>query len=709
MKNTMQLTAEQVKAIQEIDHNLQIIACAGSGKTEVITRRIANILKSKPDVKPENIVAFTFTNKAAESMKKRLENALKDCTGQINNMYVGTIHSFCRRILNIYTERFQEYKILDTVKSHLFVERYYNECGMTDLELDCYPRNIILFLECIDKMIDACKDSDMWTQEQRTVFDKYINCLYSHKYIDFSLMIFETLRQIDTNPVVKEYLSSIKYLIVDEYQDVNDLQESLIRRFAECGANICVVGDDDQTIYQFRGSNANNIITFSKRYDDVRQVFLDKNFRCAPGIVDVAKCVIKNNENRIPKEMVAEVKGTNGTIEARRYPDKIHQYKGISIEIEKLHKEGIPYSEMAVLTRKGKTISQICKEFDVVGIPYETDSSEGFFDNKYFNLLISTLQCLENMENIRGRLYECWKNILDRTSLNKGVKYLKRCCGNGNPALCDIIENFCEETGFINIEAQDIEERRLSLYGLVSILKDYDEIYGDWQLSARVSRVLKFIGTRAPEEYKYHSFDQNDLKTDVVHIMTVHKAKGLEFNTIFLPELMKCEFPVSKMGGKKYWHALGGFFEENKDKYQSSLEDERKLFYVAVTRAKQNLYMTYELSTQPVSIFVQESSKSSFLKINISDLYYNPKGDEDFSYSSLYPDLDQTDVNGSSDWEERQYYKEYWSNVKDAKKLLYDYYGTACHFSPAARGDLLRIKSMKPDDILREARRNNLI
>ena len=111
-------------------------------------------------------------------------------------------------------------------------------------------------------------------------------------------MIFETLRQIDTNPAAKDFISNIKYLIVDEYQDVNDLQETLIRRFAEYGANICVVGDDDQTIYQFRGSNANNIITFSKRYDNVYQIFLDKNFRCAPGIVDVAKCVIKNNTKR---------------------------------------------------------------------------------------------------------------------------------------------------------------------------------------------------------------------------------------------------------------------------------------------------------------------------------------------------------------------------------------------------------------------------
>lgn len=709
MKNTMQLTAEQEKAVREIDHNLQIIACAGSGKTEVITRRIANILKSKPDVKPENIVAFTFTNKAAESMKNRIEDALEGYAGHIDSMYVGTIHSFCKYILDNYTEKFRGYKILDTVKSHLYVERYYKECGMQDLHLDCYPRNIILFLECIDKMVDAYADSDAWTQEQKDVLDKYINCLYSHGYIDFSLMIFETLRQIDTNPAAKDFISNIKYLIVDEYQDVNDLQETLIRQFAEYGANICVVGDDDQTIYQFRGSNANNIITFSNRYDNVHQVFLDKNFRCAPGIVDVAKCVIKNNTNRLSKEMVSGVKDAKETIEAQRYPDKKYQFKGICKQIEKLHGEGIPYDEMAVLIRKSKVISQICEEMDKAGIPYETDSSAGFFESKYFGLLVSTLQCLEDMNNIKAKLYECWNNILDSASFRKGFKYLRRCNGNGNPALCEIIESFCKETGFLDSEAQDIEDRRMSLDGLVSILKDYDEIYGDWQLSARVSRVLKFIGTRAPEEYKYHSFAQNNSKADAVRIMTVHKAKGLEFNTVFLPELMKREFPVSKVGGKKYWQVLGGIFEENKDKYQSSMEDERKLFYVAVTRAKQNLYIMYELSSQPVSCFVQESSKSSFLKINKADLYYDPKEEEEDSYMSFQSGRDKRKENKSSEWEDRRQKQEYWANVKYARKQLLDYYGTACHFFPAARGDLIRVKNMQPDEVLREARRNNLI
>lgn len=626
MAEQMNLTAKQQEAISEIDRNLQIIACAGSGKTEVITRRIANILQSKSDIKPENIVAFTFTEKAAESMKKRITKALgSDSIYNIEKMYIGTIHGFSYRLLSKYTEQFQKYKILDTVKNHLFVARYFAKCGMSDLELEAYPRNIHLFLQCIDKMIDDYENADSWTQEQRNVLDKYIACLYSLGYIDFSLMIFETLRQIENNHEVQEYLSQIKYLVVDEYQDVNDLQEKLILRIAEMGANICVVGDDDQTIYQFRGSNANHMISFSERYRDVHQVRLEKNFRCAPGIVDVADCVIGHNERRIPKKMISGATEITAEIEAVRYNDKKEQFDAIAEQISKLRKSGVPYNEMAILVRKGKVIASASAALERAGIPFETDSAEHFFAGNYFQRFVATLQILVDID--KAKLYECWQDLIDGSVFNIGFKYLRSCARSGNLPLSEIIRGFCEKIAFLDETSEDFETRRIDLDGIVKILEDYDEIYGDWQLSARITGVLKFLDTQAADEYKYHSFKPKDPNADAVQIMTVHKSKGLEFHSVFLPELTKREFPVSNMGGKQYWHVLGGVFEENKDKYKSDLEDERKLFYVAVTRAKQNLYMTYELSTQPISCFVKESASSHYLKMNQKDLTYNPKTD----------------------------------------------------------------------------------
>ena len=708
MAENVTLTPEQQEAISEIDRNLQIIACAGSGKTEVITRRIANILQSKSEIKPENIVAFTFTEKAAASMRARIVKALgNDFGNSIDRMYIGTIHGFCYHLLNMYTEQFREYKILDTVKSHLFVTRYTNECGMSDLELDPYPRNVNLFLQCIDKMIDDYDNADTWTQEQRDVLNKYIDCLYGHSYIDFSLMIFESLRQISQNDEAKAYLSRIKYLVVDEYQDVNDLQEKLIWQIAENGANICVVGDDDQTIYQFRGSNADNMISFSERYADVHQVRLEKNFRCAPGIVDVADCVIGHNERRIAKKMISGVPELEAEITANRYSDKAEEYEAVAERIKELFDSGIPYREIAVLVRKGKVIAPVSSALDRAGIPFETDSAEHFFGGSYFARFVTTLQILADVD--KAKLYECWQDIVDDSVFNVGFKYLRSCARGGNLPLSEIIRGFCEKIGFLS-EKAELDARKIDLDGITKILDDYDEIYGDWQLSARINGILKFLGSQAADEYKYHSFKPKDPNADAVQIMTVHKAKGLEFHTVFLPELMKREFPVSNMGGKQYRHVLGGVFEENKAKYQSDLEDERKLFYVAVTRAKQNLYMTYELSAQPISCFVKESAVSHHLKIDRSDLTYNPKADtEDFAPSS-YGEFESSKHESNPEWEEeRRQRQEYWATVKYAKAQLYDYYGTGAHFCPAMYSMLGEIKKWDSDQILREASRNGLI
>lgn len=709
MADKVNLTPEQQEAISEIDRNLQMIACAGSGKTEVITQRIANILKSRTDIEPHHIVAFTFTEKAASSMKERIAKALgEEFSPEIDQMYVGTIHGFCYHLLNKYTEQFREYNILDTVKSHLFVARYCGECGMSDLKLEPYPRNIQLFLQCIDKMIDDFDNSDAWTDEQRTVLNKYIKCLYDHKYIDFALMIFETLRQIKSDPDIREYLSEIKYLVVDEYQDVNDLQEKLISCIAEMGANICVVGDDDQTIYQFRGSNADNMISFSERYADVHQIRLEKNFRCAPGIVDIADCVIGRNRRRIPKKMISGAANLPVQIEAKRYDDKSSQFDSIAKKITELHNAGIPYREMAVLVRKGKAIVPISSALERAGIPFETDSAEHFFSGSYFNRFVVTLQILSDID--KAKLYVCWQDIIESTAFNSGFKFLRSCARGGKLPLSEILCGFCEKTAFLDDAAGDIDIRRMDLEGITKILDDYDEIYGDWQLSARITGILKFLGTQAAEEYKYHSFKPKDPNVDAVQIMTVHKSKGLEFHTVFLPELMKREFPVSNMGGRKYYHVLGGVFEEHKDRYQSDLEDERKLFYVAVTRAKQNLFMTYELSTQPVSCFVEEAAASHYLKINRDDLFYSPKTEtydpaSQYRYSSGEKAHEQ-----NLEWEEeRRQRQEHWATVQYARRQLYDYYGTACHFNPAARGDLIRIKNMSPDEILSEASRNGLI
>lgn len=670
----MELTNAQKSAINHIDGHLQIIACAGSGKTEVISRRIANILQKRPDIKPENIVAFTFTEKAAESLKDRIESVLGTA---VPGMYIGTIHGFCAKLLKKYAEDFVDFKVLDEVKNHHFLNRYAAHCGMHTLKLFPNYRNNRLFLQCVDKLIDDYDNRFVWTEDQTNALEQYRNCLYEHKFIDFSLLIFEALQQIKGNLSVQEYCKSIKYLVVDEYQDVNDLQEKLIRAIADHGANICVVGDDDQTIYQFRGSNADNMIAFPERYSDVKRVRLEENFRCSSKIVDVAANTILHNECRLPKNMTSGTTIVSSVVQARGYWDFNAEFSAIAEKVSQLHREGLHYKDIAVLVRKGKYVPQIAKNLALRDIPYTADSAEEFFCGIYFPRFLETLRMLDSID--KAALYEQWKDIAEDTSFLMGFKYLRGCARGGNYRLSEILCEFCDRICFLNENAADVTVRSEDLKGFCQILDDYDAIYGDCQLSYRISKLLRFLVEQAKQTYKYHNFRERKPNDDAVQLMTVHKSKGLEFHTVFVPRLNKRDFPVSKMGGRQYYHILGDTFEENKEKYESNIEDERKLFYVAVTRAKQNLFLSYTLDKQPISEFVSNAAESAYLDADRAELA---------EYTEKVID---------------------WDLVREAREALFDYYCDASHFCKGIMGEYSDICRRGPEAILETARSYGLI
>lgn len=303
---THKLSDKQIEAVNAIDEDVEIIACAGAGKTGVVTRRIINILKSKPEVHPENIVAFTFTKKAAEELKSRIYSmgqAVLGNTKGFANMYIGTIHGFCLQMLQEFLPEFQSFSVLDEIHTKLFVERYYEDIGMTDLELQKYIETD-LFVRVMSMLNENWYDSDKWSKEVQTAFEKYKKKLYAEKYFDYSLILREMVQQLESNLVFQGIIAEkVKYLTVDEYQDTNPVQEKLVRLLKDLGANICVVGDDDQTIYQFRGSDSNNILTFMQRYNIQKYIVLDTDYRSTSGIVSVAQNVILNNSHRLPKKM----------------------------------------------------------------------------------------------------------------------------------------------------------------------------------------------------------------------------------------------------------------------------------------------------------------------------------------------------------------------------------------------------------------------
>lgn len=712
MKENVKFTEAQMSAINEIEQNLQIIACAGSGKTEVITRRISNILKSKKDVLPEGIVAFTFTEKAAEVMKNRVKKALLDENVEcdIENMYIGTIHAFCFDILKKYTDKYENIKILDGAKNYLFVKRYEKECGINTLQLQAYPRDIHLFFECKEKMIDDYDNRLEWDEKSRQALEEYIECLYKHNFIDFSLLIFETIRQIEENPNVKEYLSTIKYLIVDEYQDVNDMQEKLIKHIVAAGANICVVGDDDQTIYQFRGSDSNNMVSFDERYSNVKQIRLEDNFRSAKQVIDVAKSVIENNSIRLQKNMISR-NSIQGKVQAIRFDSEEDEYNGIINKIIETHQAGVPYHEIAVLVRKGKYIKHIASGLESKGVLCLYDSVENYFESEAFCRYIIVLKMMETLD--KAELYDSWKNIISDEDFSKGFKYLRMCSRNGGDSrvarLSSIISKFCDIVNYADEEA---------INGIVRILDDYDEIYGDYQLTARVGRIIDFLSREAIEEYKHAKFiSQKDI--DAVQIMTIHQAKGLEFDTVFMIKLEDGEFPGHKHGGRKFWNILGEHFENNKEKYITNIDEERNLFYVAVTRAKRQVFMTYQLSKHSVSMFVKESAKSKYLSIDKDDLNFDPKKKkrsiklEQSTYKARTFKRNCEDDSWVKRIEEicilQEEFRRQKEKARRARNELTDYYGTGAHFCPAMYSEISRVKKMDDNEVIREAIRHGLM
>ena len=699
MKNNseIKLTNAQQNAIEYSGGHLQIIACAGSGKTEVLSRRVAHLLKKGE--KPNSIVAFTFTEKASVSLRARIE---KVAGSDVNDMYIGTIHGFCKFLLSKYSEKYAGFKILDTVKNHLFIGRYAEQCGMGTLGLTPSLANNALFLQCVDKLIDDYNNQDDWTGEQRDALEQYIDCVYAHGYIDFSLLIFEALRQIKESVAMREYLKNIRHLIVDEYQDVNDLQEELIASVASFGAHLCVVGDDDQTIYQFRGSNADNMISFFERYPNVYQVHLEDNYRCQKGIVDVAATVIYHNKYRLPKQMRSAADQKESTVCANGYAGIDEEYAAIADQIRRLHADGVPYHSIAILTRKGKHIAAISKKLDENNIPYSADSAECFFTGDYFNRFVETLRILGSID--KALLFEQWQDIVDGEHLNLGFKYLRSCTRGGRYRLGDILRTFCEKIDFLNESSKDLIIRTEDLNGICKILDDYDEIYGDYQLSARITGLLRFLGTQAVQEYRYHNFREQAPDSDAVQMMTIHKSKGLEFHTVFLPRLNKREFPVANMGGKKYYHVLGGNFVDNKGRYESNIEDERKLFYVALTRAEQNLFLSYTLEKQPVSEFVSDASESGNLKMNREDLLYQPpRAEKAQGISQSYQKIIRDEQR------ERAEREEYWELVKYAKDKLYDEYSVANHYCKGIILEYSDICKQGPEAILSKAREWGII
>lgn len=637
----MNYTASQAAAVACVDQNLQVIACAGSGKTEVISARIVEILKRQrgQGIRPANIVAFTFTDKAAAELKDRISRLVKAEFGQLPGlaeMYVGTIHGFCLEVLQTGLYRFLKYGVLPEVQNRLLVARNSQKSGLGRVEVLSGPsrgqhlarQDVKVFLQALNVIQEDTVDPAQLPEGLKEAHGLYRQLLDRHAYLDFSGILVEAVAALyaDDEEAIRlqEIMARrIKHIVVDEYQDVNPIQEALVARLQALGAIICVVGDDDQTIYQWRGSDIGNILGFSTRYPTVQSNTLAENFRSSEGIVETGRKIAEvNDPNRLPKKMLAAGHQTyeRGDLlaltfaspgdEARWIVKKVLDLRGLPFkDTPDAEPRGLSWSDFAVLTRANKSGESIADELRAAGIPYMASGLAGLFETPEAIAAVSMFSFIDGSVDeaaVRAAWLAAQVGLTD-ADLDRGLAVLVR-ARTWTPDERWSTYNI-QRTYLDFLEATAIREERVpptstgaprgeivfyNLGKFSQVISDFEQIYFQSEPQEKYRIFSGWLEHEAPDYYEEGGDAKGFAQPDAVQILTIHQAKGMEWPVVFIPALQKNRFPSSTGGrGRTKWHILPRQAVPNATRYDTSEADERRLFYVAVTRSKKYLFCTF--------------------------------------------------------------------------------------------------------------------
>jgi len=698
----MNYTKPQREAIECLDRNLQIIACAGSGKTQVISARIVNILKLKKNesVTPANIVAFTFTDKAAGELKDRIHRLCKEDLGSdlgLAEMFVGTIHAYCLNLLQappLY--KFLKYSVLTDVEQRLLIDRNSSKSGLTQVPLLAGGK------------LERWKDSRLYQQllgilgegnvelkkvpgPVKEAVKQYYELLESKKYLDYTMIIAQAVTELSVNADLRDNVSNqVKFLVVDEYQDVNPLQEMLIRQIQDLGANLCVVGDDDQTIYQWRGSEVTNIIDFAKRYPKVKQTPLNDNYRSSSGIVFTARQVIENNN---PARLQKKMESTDaqpfkrGDALALAFDDPDMEAAWIAHKIKFLYgtsysdkkdspPRGLTYSDFSVLLRSVRNdAGPIVTALAALKIPFIVGGMNGLFDTDEVKALRAAFIFLADFVPNGGRALsktQLKQNLgqaglgLTEKQITDAVKFLestKAKIGREMDAalyLQRVYLDFLETMG-INEEsiskangAQRGEIVYFNLGKFSQVISDFEHINFNSNPNELYLAFAAFLHYQAPDYYPEGWEDKALAKPDAVQIMTVHQAKGMQWPAVFVPCLRQNRFPSRRQGGRSVWHIIPDSIVKNANRYKGTVEDERRLFYVALTRAEKYLFASWA----PIADNQQQRRVSDFFRELTDSEFVLTKEPKAAQPSRIQPKPRKEDLTLSLTFSELKYYFE---------------------------------------------------
>lgn len=589
------LNEMQKKAVIKTDGPLLVLAGAGSGKTKVLTTRLAYLVQEL-NVNPYNILAITFTNKAAKEMKERIINMLGIMS---NSIQISTFHSFGKTILRENYDKVglkSNFTILDSDDTLTIIKKIMKELNINSENLKPkYVKNQISGAKnelLLPKEYEQFANTD-YEQNVATIYRIYQERLQINNSVDFDDLLMLPIILFKKNPdILKRYQERFKYILIDEYQDTNMAQYNLVKMIGAKYKNVCVVGDNDQSIYSFRGANYQNILNFEKDYTNSETIMLEENYRSTKNILKVANEVITKNNNR--KDKVLWTKNDEGTkpIYYRANNEK-DEASYVIKEIRKLIDAGVPKSEIAVLYRTNAQSRTIEESLLRENIPYKVIGSFYFYNRKEIKDLICYLKIIHNSYDDSSLLRII--NVPKRGIGEKTIQNLTAKANSEHKCLYDAIDSGKEM--LFKKQIEDIKERseNCSLTDLINLILNEtglrQEIMGEKTIEAEIRlenlEEFKSITKNFEEKYGIISLDEfldeislvADIEehkedTDVVTLMTVHSAKGLEFDNVFLIGMEEGIFP--------HFNSLMDI---------NQIEEERRLCYVAITRAKKNLWL----------------------------------------------------------------------------------------------------------------------
>lgn len=650
------LNPEQRDAVQTTEGPLLVLSGAGTGKTRVLTSRIAYIMYKQLAL-PWQILAVTFTNKAANEMKNRVKSIIGDSA---DSLWIGTFHSIGLRIVKRYYELIglkKNFLIFDESDQKILIKKVMEE----DLKIDTKKWNPSIVLENICRLKDKgfyfddenINMIDVETINGRLleVYKCYQEKLKELNAVDFGDLLLYPLMIFEQNPVIlEEFQNKFKYILVDEYQDTNAVQDKILKLLSAKHKNICCVGDDDQSIYSWRGAEIENILRFESDFENAKVIRLETNYRSTPHILHAASCLIAKNKDRLGKELrpcKAMIDEESKKIQVHGVWNGVEEAREIVDEIEYYQRKGIPLSQMAVLVRAGYQTRLFEEHFIRAGVSYKIIGGLRFYERQEIKDIIAYLRLLAYPQD--NLSFERIINVPKRGIGDKTLQNINTYAKQNHLSLFEATEEMLNSnkiTGKVALNIQkfiDDFHRWRSIYNGDSVdLLDTNKITEHYQLVEIMIKESGYIdmwqnSKKAEAEAKLQNINEllgiikSDFETinefleyitlftennqsvldnqDYVSLMTLHAAKGLEFDVVFLPGWEMGIFPNEKST------------QEN----SSSLEEERRLAYVGITRAKKIVEIYYAGSRQVFGQWQQ----------NLPSVFLNDLPDEDVEHTSF--------------------------------------------------------------------------